>query len=172
MLQLLVNRGGAARAPFLVGASWHMTVSEMNGFDLKKTSAVLGLLIAASGAGACAGPQARGEALSPLSARVDALVQANRTYPRWTDFPGRPTDVPPVTEIAAEVTTLNVTGNTLQREVAAPQWEVTDPAALGRSIQSRIDAAAAAPVSPETAAEIEAFVRRQRERSTPPPPIR
>ena len=51
-------------------------------------------------------------------------------------------------------------------------WQITeDPATFAAGVQARIDAVTVAPVTQETLAEIEDFVRRTRERGRAPPPV-
>ena len=162
------------RAPFLARASWHMTASEMNARGIKnigRTGALVAALIVTSACAVPVGPFDTRTDASPLTARVDALVAENRTYPRWEDFPGAPVDPPQPARIAAEVAGLEGTGAALDQQVSALTWDVADAAALGVAIQSRINAGYATPATAQTAAEVEAFARRLRERSEPPPPL-
>ncbi|MBW8302445.1 MAG: hypothetical protein K0M78_00570, partial [Brevundimonas sp.] len=104
--------------------------------------------------------------------RVQGLVDANRTYPRWTDFPRSPEPGPDPALIAARVATLDAAGGTLAGEVARIDWTLTgDPAAYAAAVQARVDAVQVAPVTAETLAEIEEFARRTRERGRAPPPV-
>ena len=130
-----------------------MTGSEMNARVVKKmmrpmlmASAALGL---ASGLSACvASFDPETDASSPLAPRVQALVDANRTYPRWEDFPRSSEPVPPPAQVAQQVNTLRATGGALANEVSTLQWTNGDPAALERDVAARI---AATPVSPDAA---------------------
>lgn len=108
---------------------------------------------------------------SPVAARVQALVDANREYPRWEDFPRASTPVAPM-DVAVQVNTLRVSGGALAGEVARLQWtETGDPAAYAAETRARVDAVPVSPVSAETLAEIEAFANRTRERGRAPPPV-
>jgi len=112
------------------------------------------------------------EGSSPLSDRVEALVDANRTYPRWADFPDAPTDVPDAAVVAGRVAGLDQTGQSLNRSVAAIDWTLPeDPDAWAGAVRSRVDDARMSVGTARTAAEVEAFARDLRERSEPPPPI-
>lgn len=112
------------------------------------------------------------DASSTVAPRVQALVDANREYPRWADFP-RVTESPPEpVAIAAQVNTLRVTGGSLAGEVSRIDWQETgDPAAYAAEVQARLNAVPVAPVTAETQAEIEEFIRRTRERGRAPPPV-
>ena len=112
------------------------------------------------------------EATSLLSGRIQGLVDANREYPRWADFPAMPTDVPQPEAVAAQVAGLDRTGEALDQSVAAIDWTLTgDPNAWASGVRSRVEGARMSVGTARTAAEIEAFARSLRERSEPPPPI-
>ncbi|MFA4893017.1 hypothetical protein [Brevundimonas sp.] len=122
---------------------------------------------------ACAGAfNAETDASSPVAPRVQALVDANREYPRWADFPRVTEPVPEPVAIAAQVNTLRVTGGGLAGEVSRIDWQETgDPAVFAAEVQARLNAVTVAPVTAETQAEMEEFIRRTRERGRAPPPV-
>lgn len=108
----------------------------------------------------------------PITPRVQALVDANRDYPGWADFPRVTEPLPEPVAIAAQVNTLKVTGGALAGEVSRIDWQTTgDPEAFAAEVRARIDSVPVAPVTAETLAEIEDFVRRTRERGRAPPPV-
>lgn len=108
---------------------------------------------------------------SPIAPRVQALVDANRTWPRWEDFPAAPTDLPQPVEVAARVNTLAVTGRVLAGEASRIEWTLEDPAAFEQAVNARIDASRMSPITARTAAEVEAFAAAARARGVAPPPI-
>lgn len=109
---------------------------------------------------------------SPIAPRVQALVDANREYPQWADFPKSLEPLPTPVAIATQVNTLRVTNAGLAGEVARIDWQETgDPAAYAAEVQARVNAVPVAPVTAETQAEMEEFVRRTRERGRAPPPV-
>lgn len=125
-----------------------------------------------AGLGACAGPfTAETDSLSPVAPRVQQLVDANREYPRWEDFPKAPTDLPQPVQVAARVNTLNESSGGLADEVSRIEWTLGDAAAFESGVASRIDAQQMAPVTAQTGADIEAYAQAQRERAKAPPPI-
>lgn len=140
---------------------------------IRKFAAALTAAVATAGLTACAGAfDLRTDPASPVANRVQALVDANRTYPRWADFPRSPEPAPDPALIAARVATLDAAGGTLAGEVARIDWTLTgDPAAYAAAVQARVDAVQVAPVTAETLAEIEEFARRTRERGRAPPPV-
>ena len=140
---------------------------------IRKFSAVAVAAVAAVSLAACVGAfEPRTDPSSPVAERVQALVDANREYPRWEDFPRSAGAPPPATEIAARVAGLNRSGGALAEAAARIEWTLTeDPAAYAAAVQARVDAVQVAPVTAETAAEIEEFARRTRERGRAPPPV-
>ena len=141
--------------------------------SIRKIASALGAVIAGGGLAACAGSfDPATDARSPVAPRVQALVDANREYPSWADFPRSSEPLPEPVAIAAQVNTLRVTGGALAGEVSRIDWQTTgDPAEFAAAVQARIDSVPVAPVTAETLAEIEDFVRRTRERGRAPPPV-
>jgi hypothetical protein len=140
---------------------------------IRKIAVVMSAVAASGGLAACAGsfdPATDGG--SPVAARVQALVDANRDYPRWADFP-RSADAPPEPmAIAARVNTLRVTGGALAGEVSRIDWQTAgDPEAFVAGVRARVGAVPVAPATARTQAEIEEFVRRARARGRAPPPV-
>ena len=140
---------------------------------IRKFAAALSVAVVAAGLTACAGAfDPRTDATSPVAPRVQALVDANRGYPDWADFPKALEPGPEPAVIAARVATLGTTGGQLADAAARIEWlSSEDPAAFAAAVQARVDAVEVAPVTAETAAEIEEFARRTRERGRAPPPV-
>ncbi|MNS78752.1 hypothetical protein D3C72_1123830 [compost metagenome] len=149
-----------------------MTGVEMNVFLSKKTIllAMTGLLLPAGGCVGSFDPQT--DATSPLAPRIQQLVDANRNYPRWADFPAAPTDVPQPAQVAANVSRLNADSGALAGQVAKIDWTMdSDPTAFIESIQQRFDPAKMAPIGAQTPEEVEDFAETLRRRAAAPPPI-
>ena len=140
---------------------------------IQKIGSVLFLAVCASVLTACASSfNPRTDETSPVAARIQALVDANREYPRWADFPKSADPAPTPTAIAAEVNTLRVTRGALAGEVARIDWTLTDdPAAFAEALRARVAATAVAPATQQTQAEIDEYLRRARERGRAPPPV-
>lgn len=149
-----------------------MTGPDMNAHQAKKISVGLLLAQAVAALAACAAAfdPATDEA-SPIAPRVQALVDANRTYPRWEDFPRSQDPLPQPEEVAGRVGALRSSSSDLAAEAARIEWQTGDPVAFAAEVNSRVDAQAIAPVTAETQAEVEDFARRTRERGTAPPPV-
>ena len=139
----------------------------------QKIAAMTAALVLTGGLSACAGLyDPATDASSPVAPRVQALVDANRQYPRWADFPKVLEPPPEPMAIAAQVNTLRVTGGGLAGEVSRLDWQTTgDPEVFAADVQARVNATPVAPVTAETQAEMEAFIRRTRERGRAPPPV-
>lgn len=144
----------------------------MNARRAKKIGGGLAIAMTVMGLGGCAGAfDPPTDAASPLASRVQALVDANREYPQWADFPRSTEPLPTPVEVAAQVRGLQGAGGDLAAEAARIEWTMTDPATFSAEVNSRIDAQQISPVTAETQAEVEAFARRTRQRGTAPPPV-
>ena len=134
---------------------------------------MMSAIVASGGLAACvASFDPETDASSPVAPRVQALVDTNREYPRWADFPRASEPLPEPMAIAARVNTLRVSGGALAGEVSRIDWQTSgDPAAFAADVQARIDSVAVAAATAQTAAEIDAYLRRARERGRAPPPV-
>ena len=146
-----------------------MTGPDMNAYQAKN---IAGLLLAVAGTSGCAAAfDPTTDAASPIAPRVQALVDANRQYPRWADFPPTSTDTPQPLEVAARVNTLRASGGALAGETSRIEWTLGDPAVFAAETKARIDAQQIAPATAQTQADVEAFAAELRRRGTAPPPI-
>lgn len=147
----------------------------MNAPHAKKTRPFAAGLLAFAVAGVlggCADRFAdRTEQASPLAPRIQALVDANRRYPRWEDFPPAPTGLPEPTQVAANVQGLSSQGGALAEETARIDWTLGDAETLAAETRAQVGDVPVSPDSARTAAEIEALARDLRERAKAPPPI-
>ncbi|WP_295165468.1 hypothetical protein [uncultured Brevundimonas sp.] len=120
----------------------------------------------------CVGASAsKTEAVSPLAPRIQELVDANRRYPRWEDFPAAPTDLPPVTQVASNVQRLQGDSATLTSEIARIDWTLGDAEALAAETRAAVNAVPVSPDVVRTQADIEAFAQSLRDRAKAPPPL-
>ncbi|MFC7379523.1 hypothetical protein [Brevundimonas sp. GCM10030266] len=148
-----------------------MTTPEMNALN-RKNAALCVVLTGAGLLSACGTAFApKTDMTSPVAPQVQALVEANRDYPRWEDFPrGEPAPEP--TQIAVQVNTLRVSAGALNGEAARIDWQTTgDASTFAREVRDRVAATPVSPVTAQTQAEIEARLRAARERGRAPPPI-
>lgn len=147
----------------------------MNAPYAKKTRPFAAALLALAVGGVLGGCAdrfaARTETASPLAPRIQALVDANRRYPRWEDFPPAPTDLPEPTQVAANVRGLESQGGALAEETARIDWTLGDAETLAAETRAQVGDVPVSPDSARTAAEIEALAQDLRERAKAPPPI-
>ncbi|WBT05125.1 hypothetical protein PFY01_10315 [Brevundimonas vesicularis] len=120
----------------------------------------------------CIGASAsKTEAVSPLAPRIQELVDANRRYPRWEDFPAAPTDLPPVTQVASNVQRLQGDSAMLTSEIARIDWTLGDAEALAAETRAAVNAVPVSPDAVRTQADIEAFAQSLRDKAKAPPPL-
>jgi hypothetical protein len=152
-----------------------MTRDEMNGRSMKKIKGriapLLAVLAAAPMATACAGAFEADAGASPFEPRVQALVDANRAYPRWEDFPRASTDLPTAAEIAGRVEVLTAANAGLSGEVSRLEWSLDDPAAFETQVRQRLAAIPPSPDALRTAQQLEAWAAELRRLGEAPPPI-
>jgi hypothetical protein len=140
--------------------------------NAQRAKFLIGLALVGGAASGCAGAfEAETDAASPIAPRIQALVDANREYPRWEDFPKADADSPTPVEVAARVQGLTGAGSSLQAEAERIEWTLGDPATLASEIGARVDSQQISPVTAETQAEVEAFAEEVRRRAEAPPPI-
>lgn len=110
---------------------------------------------------------------SAAAQRVAELARADRTYPRWSQFPAAPQNVPTDTDIRNQVLGLEAAELQLNREVSAIDWTLdeSDGAPWASRTLNRIDPRLSRPADPQAVQEALAWAERMRERSVAPPPI-
>lgn len=113
----------------------------------------------------------RTDPVSPIAPRVQELVDANRHYPRWENFPKASTDLPDPAQIALQARTLEGQGGTLHSEVARIDWTLGDAEAMAAETRAQVGAVPVSPDAARTEAEIDAFAQALRDRAKAPPPI-
>lgn len=107
----------------------------------------------------------------PVEPRVQAMIDANRAYPRWENFPAAPVDVPEPVQIAGQVNALAIGRSALESEVARIEWTLADAEGWARAVTDRVNAVPVSPDAIRTREEIDAFARSLRDRGRAPPPV-
>lgn len=149
-----------------------MTLHEMNVRAVKNSVVVSALAVMAAGVLSGCAFDAATDPTSTLDGRIDSLVSAHTAYPKWSDFPAAPTDMPSAEQIRSEVEKLEVADTRLNEEVAAVDWQLDeDPAQFISDVRAKVDSVQVEAPTVETQAEIDAFAIRARERAAPPPPV-
>lgn len=109
---------------------------------------------------------------SPLATRIQTIVDENREYPRWQDFPAPPENVPTPTYVRSAVQGLEGQQQTLNLQIAQIEWTLTEPAEeYIANIRQRMAADQVEAPTAQTPAEIEAFAAALRARAKAPPPV-
>ncbi len=125
--------------------------------------------------GACASIdpfERRADTQSPAANRVDRIAAENLPYPKWSQFPGQPKDVPAQGEFATRVAGLDTSRSQLLGAAAAIHWELHDSEAWAASARSLIDPRLATPAPADAAAQTDAFLKAMKALATPPAPVR
>jgi hypothetical protein len=114
----------------------------MNAHFRKRTGLTASLLCLATlsaSLGACARAFAPStDPTSPIAPRVQALVDANRHYPSWENFPAAPADLPQAAQVAARVQALEGQGGALDGEVARIDWTLGDAETLAAETRAQV----------------------------------
>jgi hypothetical protein len=106
---------------------------------------------------------------SPAAAEVQAALEVDRDYPRWSEFPAAPKDVPGPGEVRRRVVALEREGATLYAWARANPQMVSDTAAFAAQGLGQINPSLARKAPEGSAAQTEAFARSARALATPPP---
>ncbi|HYF23717.1 MAG TPA: hypothetical protein VD929_10010 [Caulobacteraceae bacterium] len=107
---------------------------------------------------------------SPVAQRVDEVAASNREYPKWSQFPAVPQNVPTLAEFSSRVEGLEAAQTDLTTSASRLEWTLANTEGWAAQARTQIDPALARPVDPNQAAETEAFARALRELAVPPPP--
>jgi hypothetical protein len=148
-----------------------MTGPEMNARAMKKTGGpvVAAALIALGG---CTTALDVAESADPEeSARIAQIVELNRAYPRWEDFPQTGTDAPSVDQIRADVGALRSDAAALNAQTAAMPTLMSDPTAFEAGVRERVMSVPISPDTQRTREQIDAFAQDLRDRARAPAPI-
>lgn len=150
-----------------------MTRDEMNGrYTKKMTGRILAVFAPAFVLlSACAGAFEADRGDTPPDARVQALVDENRQYPQWSEFPKASGEVPGARDIAARVEALSSANVRLAGDVGRLTWSFDDPVGFEAQVRERLAAVPPSPDSARTLQQLEAWAEDLRRRGEAPPPI-
>lgn len=151
-----------------------MTGPEMNGHVTKKIKLrrvdVL-MYFSVLALGGCASAFEAGTEPSAMAGQVQVLVDANRTYPSWADFPRATANVPVPSSIAERVATLQASDRLLQQQAARIEWVLGDSEIFESQARDRLSRIQLSSDVLMSDTEIEALAERLRQRAKAPPPI-
>lgn len=117
-----------------------------------------GLMVLGSASGASA--QSLLERLSPW-----------RDYPKWSEFPAPPVNVPTTADIKGQVEQVAARSQAFEAQVAAIEWDEQEPDRFSADAAARLDPVLSQPVTESIRDEAERFARENRARAVPPPLI-
>lgn len=104
------------------------------------------------------------------SAQISAVAAHPGAYPRWSQFPATPANLPTVAAWKADAKGLDADQAELLREAADLHWTLDNSEQWAAEQRLLIDPAMAVPAPPNSAADTEAFAAKARAMATPPPP--
>ena len=149
-----------------------MTVPEMNAHRAKKWAMIgLGPVLAAGAVGCATPDPVASDAVTPLSPRIVAVIDDNRRYPEWRNFPRQGAVPPAAADVGARVASLDAASSATTDQVAAITWTLDDPEGFARQIAEDIASRPVAMITQQTREEVEAFAQGLRDRGRAPPPI-
>lgn len=102
---------------------------------------------------------------------MPVMAQGASHYPRWSEFPALPQNVPGTTEIRAQVTEIYTQERLLLAQVAAIDWERHEPDSFSLSTIARLDPELSKPVTENIRDAANRFAAEQAARAVPPPLI-
>ncbi|MDC7674833.1 hypothetical protein [Asticcacaulis machinosus] len=116
--------------------------------------------------------------VAPIIAPVDApstqvvvrdLERDEKGFPKWSNFPSAPQNVPTASDIKQRVSSINGREDALETAVARLSWDMTDPVAYSASTRNRLNSDLSRPVTKNSCNEIHQFALTQRAKAVPPP---
>ena len=135
-------------------------------------------LIALAAAAACAGlsgclahdPFAPStDPQSAAAQRVNEAAARNAPFPRWSEFPKAPTDVPTAEDFRMRVVDTEEAQRILQAQAADLHWTLDDTEGWATARRALVDMTLAQPNPIDQAALTEAWAAEQRAKAVPPP---
>ena len=107
---------------------------------------------------------------SPAAASVARIEHTDLPYPRWSQFPSAPQQVPTPAEFAARANGAEGDQAQLLDEASKLQWTLCCTEEWATQARSAIDPGLAVPAPADSDAQTDAFVKAMQAVATPPPP--
>lgn len=105
---------------------------------------------------------------SPVAAEVASTVRPGAPFPLFVNFPKVPTDVRPHLQYGKQAAQTGLEGVALEAGTADSTWTLSGTDAFA----AQVLADAGPELPPPDPADTLAFVKEQRARATPPPPVK
>ncbi|MBX7247795.1 MAG: hypothetical protein K1X35_01960 [Caulobacteraceae bacterium] len=133
---------------------------------------VLALLGGVSGLGGCLAHDPFAMPADPKSAAAQQVNEAaarDRPFPRWSEFPAAPQNVPTAEDFRMRVVETEEAQRILAAQAAQLQWELENTEAWAQASRSLVDADLAQPAPADAARQTEAWAAAARAQAVPPP---
>ncbi|MFT4091629.1 MAG: hypothetical protein QM645_12910 [Asticcacaulis sp.] len=102
---------------------------------------------------------------------VPVMAQGATGYPKWSEFPALPQNVPNTAQIKTQVTEIYAQERVLLTQVGAIEWDRHDPDSFSMGTIARLDPELSRPVTENIRAQANRFAAEQAARAVPPPLI-
>lgn len=106
---------------------------------------------------------------SAAAQQVNEAAARNMPYPRWSEFPAAPRDVPTAEDIRMQVVSTEEAKAILQAQAAELVWTLDDSEGWATAQRSLLDMSLAQPAPADAAAQTEAWAAAARAEAIPPP---
>lgn len=106
---------------------------------------------------------------SAAAQQVNEAAARNMPYPRWSEFPAAPRDVPTAEDIRMQVVSTEEAKAILQAQAAELVWTLDDTEGWATAQRSLLDMSLAQPAPADAAAQTEAWAAAARAEAIPPP---
>lgn len=113
---------------------------------------------------------AMGQEATPIQAE-DLSYRKAGNFPRWSEFPTPPKNVPPLSYIKTGVQTAETFAQKQTKQVSVIRWDGADPEKYAQSVRSQLKKKKTDPVDEALSEqEIEAYAEKLRRRGAAPKP--
>ena len=106
---------------------------------------------------------------SAAAQQVNEATARNMPYPRWSEFPAAPTEVPTAEDFRMRVVSTEEAEAILKAEAADLNWTLDDTDGWATATRGLVDMPLAQPAPADQAAETEAWAAAARAQAVPPP---
>lgn len=145
-----------------------MTIGHPHKIDLRKTGLIALAIGAVALLGGCTSLSGKVDTTSSAAASVTKVERMDLPYPRWSQFPAAPTNVPTPGTVATEAKAVEADQVQLLGEASQLQWTLCCTDQWAAQTRAAIDPALATPAPADAEAQTEAFAKAMHELATPP----
>lgn len=106
---------------------------------------------------------------SAAASRVNEATARNMPFPRWSEFPAAPRDVPAAEDFRMRVVETEEAQRILKAQAADLNWTLDNTEGWATATRGLVDMTLAQPAPSDQAAQTEAWAAAARAQATPPP---